>query len=60
MATPIDLQPLTYPSDLTDQEWWGLAPLLPAARPGGRPLSVDPRRVLNGVFSLVRSRCAWR
>jgi putative transposase len=60
MATLIDPQPLTDPSDLTDQEWWGLAPLLPAARPGGRPRSVDLRRVLTGLFSLVRSGCAWR
>lgn len=37
-----------------------MAPLLPSAKPGGRPRSVDPRRVLNGLFYLVRSGCAWR
>lgn len=54
MATPV------YPSDLTDAEWALLAPLLPPARPGGRPRSVDVRRILNGLFYLVRSGCAWR
>ena len=49
-----------YPSDLSDEEWSLLAPLLPAAKPGGRPRSVDVRRILNGLFYLVRSGCAWR
>ncbi len=51
---------LTYPSDVTDAEWHILAPLLPAAKPGGRPRAVDLRRILNGLFYLVRSGCAWR
>jgi putative transposase len=49
-----------YPSDLTDPEWQLLAPLLPPAKPGGRPRSVDLRRILNGIFYLLRSGCAWR
>jgi putative transposase len=51
---------IRYPSDLTDAEWRVVAPLLPPARPGGRPRSVNPRRILNGLFYLVRSGCAWR
>ena len=53
MATPV------YPSDLTDAEWSVFAPLLPAAKLGGRPRSVNLRRVVNGLFYLVRSGCAW-
>jgi len=49
-----------YPSDLTDGERALLEPLLPAAKPGGRPRSVDLRRMLNGVFYLLRTGCAWR
>jgi putative transposase len=49
-----------YPSDLTDSEWTILEPLLPAAKLGGRPRSVDLRRILNGIFYLLRSGCAWR
>jgi putative transposase len=50
----------TYPSDLSEREWALLEPLLPAAKPGGRPRSVDLRRILNGVFSLLRTGGAWR
>ena len=53
---PVDI----YPSDLSDREWALLDPLLPPAEPGGRPRSVSLRRVLNGVFYLLRTGCAWR
>jgi len=47
-------------SDLSDQEWDILEPLVPQAKPGGRPRSVDLRQILNGIFYLLRSGCAWR
>jgi putative transposase len=50
----------TYASDLSDQEWDILEPLIPSAKPGGRPRSVDMRQILNGIFYLLRSGCAWR
>ena len=49
-----------YTSDLTDAQWALLAPLLPAAKPGGRPRSVDLREVLQGILYVLRSGCAWR
>jgi putative transposase len=49
-----------YASDLSDQEWAILEPLIPSAKPGGRPRSVDMRQILNGIFYLLRSGCAWR
>jgi putative transposase len=49
-----------YPTDLTDDEWRVLEPLIPPAKPGGRPRSVDPREVLNGIRYLLRSGGAWR
>ena len=49
-----------YPSDLTDAQWDVLAPLLPAAKPGGRPRTVDLREVLNGILYVLRSGCPWR
>jgi hypothetical protein len=52
-APPI---PVTW----SDREWALLEPLLPAAKPGERPRSVNLRLILNGIFSLLRSGCAWR
>ena len=48
-----------YPSDLTDEQWNLLRPLLPARPKTGRP-PTDRRRVVNGVLYLLRAGCAWR
>jgi putative transposase len=53
-------EPKRYPSDLTRTQWKRLKRLLPAAKPGGRPRSVDLREVLNGILYIVRGGCAWR
>lgn len=50
----------TYPSDVNDIEWLLLAPLVPTAKLGGRPRSVDIREILNAIFYIIRSGCAWR
>ena len=49
-----------YPSDLTDVQWEELAPLIPLAKPGGRPRTVDMREVINGILYVLRSGCTWR
>ena len=49
-----------YPTDLTDDEWRVLEPLIPAAKPGGRPRSVELREIVNGIRYLLRSGGAWR
>lgn len=49
-----------YPSDLSDGEWDLLEPLIPPAKPGGRPRQTDMREVLNGILYVLRSGCAWR
>lgn len=48
-----------YPSDLTDEQWGVIGPLLPAAKPGGRPRSVDMREVINTLLYQARSSCQW-
>jgi putative transposase len=48
-----------YPSDLTDEQWEVLRPLLPPAKPGGRPRAVDLREVLNTLFYQARTGCQW-
>jgi transposase len=49
-----------YPSDMTEAEWEQLAPLIPAARKGGRPRTTDMREALNGLLYLLRTGCQWR
>ena len=49
-----------YPSDLTDKQWAEIAPLIPAAEPGGRERAVDMREVLNGILYLLRGGVSWR
>ena len=48
-----------YPTDLSDAQWEMAGPLLPAAKPGGRPRSVDLREILNAIFYRERSGCSW-
>ena len=48
-----------YPSDLTDEQWEVIRPLLPSAKPGGRPRSVDLREVVNTLLYQARSGCQW-
>ena len=49
-----------YDTDLTDAAWALIAPMLPAARPGGRPRKINIRAVLNAIFYLLRTGCQWR
>ena len=44
---------LRYPSDLTDDEWAYVEPLLPPAKPGGGKRRTDMRAVMNGVMYIL-------
>ena len=49
-----------YTSDLTDQQWERLRPLLIMERTGaGRPLELDMRQVVNAIFYVLRTGCQW-
>src|SRR5436305_613057 len=48
-----------YPSDLTDEQWALLQPLIPPAKHGGAPRTVAMREVLNTLFYQNRSGCQW-
>ena len=56
--------PTHYPTDLTDDEWTRIKSLVPAPKSGkgkrGRPVAIDRRSLLNAMFYVVRSGCAWR
>ena len=50
-----------YSTDLSDDEWEILRPLVPEAKPGGRPRAHQTREILNTIFFyVVRGGCAWR
>jgi transposase len=51
---------LRYPSDLTDEEWALVEPLIPPAKRGGRQRTVNIREVLNGIFYVLMTGCQWR
>jgi transposase len=55
-----DRSRLRYPSDLTDEEWAHVGPLIPPARPGGNKRTVDVREVMNGVMYVLSTGCQWR
>src|SRR5262245_16873566 len=48
-----------YPTDLTDVQWEILKPLIPEAKPGGRPREVDMREVVNTLLYQDRTGCQW-
>jgi transposase len=50
---------LPRPTDVTDDEWALIAPLIPPERRGGRPRGVDLREVLNAVLFVLSTGCAW-
>jgi len=49
-----------YSSDLSDEEWAILEPLIPPAKPGGKPRTTDMREVMNAIFYLNKSGGQWR
>src|SRR3954463_8072042 len=55
-----DRSQLRYPSDLTDEEWALIAPLIPPARRGGNKRTVDLREIVNGLMYVLSTGCQWR
>ena len=55
-----DRSSLRYPSDLTDEEWALIAPLIPLAKRGGGKRSVDLRAVVDGLMYVLSTGCQWR
>lgn len=54
-----DRSKLRYPSDLTDDEWGFIKPLIPPAKRGGNKRTVDVREVVNGVMYILSTGCQW-
>jgi transposase len=54
-----DRSKLRYPSDLTNEEWSIVGPLIPPAKKGGNKRTVDVREVINGVMYILSAGCQW-
>ncbi|MEM8831568.1 MAG: IS5 family transposase [Cyanobacteria bacterium P01_G01_bin.19] len=48
-----------YKSDLTDAEWLIIEPLIPPAKKGGHPRTVEMREIMNGIFYVLKTGCSW-
>ncbi len=55
-----DRNHLRYPSDLTDDEWSIVEPLIPPAKKGGNKRRVVVREVVNGIMYILSTGCQWR
>ena len=51
---------LRYPSDLTDDEWSRVEPLIPPAKSGGGKRRVNMREVVSGIMYVLSTGCQWR
>jgi transposase len=54
-----DRSKLRYPSDLTDEEWAVIGPLIPPAKGGGNKRTVNEREVVNGLMYILSTGCQW-
>ena len=54
-----DRSKLRYPSDLTNEEWAMIKPLIPPAKRGGNKRTVDERELVNGLMYTLSTGCQW-
>ena len=54
-----DRSNLRYPSDLTNEEWAVIKPLIPPAKRGGNKRTVDERELINGLRYILSTGCQW-
>src|SRR5512142_2973068 len=49
-----------YPTDLTDRQWDCIKELIPPAKPGGHPRTLEMRAVINAILYVTVTGCQWR
>ena len=54
------MQRRAYPSDLSDEEWQRLEPMIPVHTGIGRPVKWSRRELVNAMLYVLRSGCQWR
>src|SRR5438874_5455501 len=58
--TRYDRSGLRYPSDLRNEEWALIEPLIPPAKRGGNKRRVNLREIVNGLMYVLSTGCQWR
>ena len=53
------LEKIRYTSDITTAQWLLIKPLIPDAKPGGRPRSVNIREVWKAIYYRLKNGCTW-
>lgn len=51
--------PRPYPSDLTDEQWPLIEPMV-SVEPGGPPAKHPRRRIVEAILCVIRAGCSWR
>jgi len=51
---------MSYPTDLTDEQWARIAAWVPKPKPGGRPATYPRREIVNAILSQARNGAVWR
>jgi transposase len=55
------LYPTNYPTDVTDDQWVAIEPLVTTvSTKGGRPSEIDLRAIVNALIYKNRTGCQWR
>ena len=49
-----------YTTDLTDEQWGLIEPMIPPQRTGGDKRTTDMREVTNAILYLTKNGCSWR
>jgi len=58
--TRYDRSRLRYPSDVSDDEWKLIEPLIPPGKRGGDKRTVNMREIVNGLMYVLSTGCQWR
>lgn len=51
---------LLYPTDLTDEQWKQIEPMIPSFKGFGRPPTHPRRRIVDAILYVVKTGCQWR
>jgi transposase len=51
---------MSYPTDLTDEQWESIAALVPKPKPGGRPAKYSRREIVDAMLYQARNGTVWR